>query len=114
MSKAIATLTWSAALETYAWSDEPRGEALPPVTDSPAWFAWLAEVPSFAFRGQAGSCTARLEAVQRGERYWYAYLRMGQKLRKKYLGKTDDLTFARLEQVARLLYAERARDDPPG
>jgi len=43
--------------------------------DSPAWFAWLAERSSFAFHGQAGSFTARLEAVQRGERYWYAQRR---------------------------------------
>jgi hypothetical protein len=41
--------------------------------------------------------------VQRGGRYWYAYLSLGQKLRKKYLGKTADLTLTRLEQVARYL-----------
>src|SRR5205085_924823 len=63
---------------------------------------------SFAFQGQQGSFSALLEAVQRGERYWYAYLRTGQKVRKKYLGKTADLTRARLEQVARVLHTERA------
>jgi LuxR family maltose regulon positive regulatory protein len=78
------------------------------VPGSPAWFAWLAEVSSFAFAGQAGSYTARKEAVQRGDRYWYAYLRTGQKLAKKYLGKTADLTLARLEEVAGVLHADRA------
>src|SRR5947209_3643461 len=114
MPKAASTLTWSTALETYELSGSEPGEALSLVPDTPAWFAWLAGVSSFAFRGQAGSYTARHEAVQRGERYWYAYRRTGQKLRKTYLGKTADLTLARLEQVARLLQAERARDEPPG
>jgi LuxR family transcriptional regulator, maltose regulon positive regulatory protein len=114
MPKAVSTLSWSAAEETYILSEPQSADARALVPDRPAWFAWLAEQSSFAFHGQAGSYTARLEAVQRGERYWYAYLRTGQKLRKKYLGKTDDLTFARLEQVARLLHADRARDDPRG
>jgi len=81
--------------------------ALDVVPGSPAWFVWLAEVSSFAFSGQAGSYTARKEAAQRGDRYWYAYLRTGQKLAKKYLGKTADLTLARLEEVAGVLLAER-------
>src|SRR3989442_5802639 len=116
MPKAASTLTWSAAAQTYELSvtGPERASALSMVPNTPAWFAWLAGVSSFAFRGQAGSYTARQEAVQRGARYWYAYLRTGQKLRKKYLGKTTDLTLARLEQVARLLQAERARDEPPG
>jgi ATP/maltotriose-dependent transcriptional regulator MalT len=113
MPKAASTLTWSAAARTYQWSVEPGGEVHSLIPDSQAWFAWLAELPSFGFNGQEGSFTARLEAVQRGERYWYAYLHTGQKLRKKYLGKTADLTLARLEQVARLLKAEQARDEPP-
>src|SRR6266568_6135341 len=107
MPKAASTLTWSAASRTYQWSVEPGGEVLSLIPDSTAWFAWLTELPSFAFHGQEGSCTARLEAVQRGERYWYAYRRTGQKLRKKYLGKTADLTLARLEQVARVLHPEQ-------
>lgn len=107
MPKAALTLTWSAASGTYAWSGEPGGETHSLVPDSPTWFAWLAELPSFAFHGQAGSYTARQERRGRDERYWYAYLRTGQKLSKKYLGKTTDLTLARLEQVAAMLEAER-------
>src|SRR6266480_539115 len=108
MPKAAFTLTWSAASDTYEWSAEQGFEVLSLVPDSPAWFAWLAERSSFAFHGQQGSYTARLETMQRGERYWYAYRRTGQKLRKKYLGKTADLTIARLEQVARVLHPEWA------
>src|SRR5260221_8936860 len=114
MPKAVSTLSWSAAEETYILSEPQSGAACALAPDSPAWFAWLAERSFFAFQSQAGSCTARLEAVQRGERYWYGYLRLGQKLRKKYLGKTADLRLARLEQVARLLQTERASAGPPG
>jgi LuxR family maltose regulon positive regulatory protein len=108
MSRSVSALSWSAASQTYVLSGPRSGEDLSIAPDSPAWFGWLAERSSFAFHGQAGSYTARLEAVQRGERYWYAYRRTGQQLRKKYLGKTTDLTLARLEQVARVLHAERA------
>src|SRR5947209_2102236 len=114
MPKAASTLTWSTALETYELVGPEPGEVLSLVPDTPAWFAWLAGVSSFAFRGQAGSYTARQETVQRGERYWYAYRRTGHKLRKKYLGKTVDLTLARLEQVAHLLQTEQASAGPPG
>ncbi len=104
MPRAIYALSWSAASQTYVLSGSRNGEDRSIVPDSPAWFAWLDERSSFAFHGQVGSYTARLETVQRGERYWYAYRRTGQKLRKKYLGKTDELTIARLEQVARVLH----------
>src|SRR5260370_41246494 len=109
MPKAVLTISWSAAQETYILSEPQRGAACALAPESPAWFAWLAERSSFAFQGQAGSYTARLEAVQRGERYWYAYLRLGQKLRKKYLGKTADLTLARLGPVPRFRDADPAR-----
>jgi LuxR family transcriptional regulator, maltose regulon positive regulatory protein len=114
MSRAVYALRWSAASQTYILSGPQGEEALSITLDSPAWFAWLTERSSFAFQGQEGFYTARLEAVQRGDRYWYAYQRTGQKLSKKYLGKTADLTLARLEQVARFLYGERASDDSGG
>jgi hypothetical protein len=100
MPKAVSALSWSATEETYVLSGSPSGQDRSITPDSPAWFAWLAEQSSFAFHGQAGFYTARLEAVQRGERYWYAYRRTGQQVHKKYLGKTADLTLARLEQLS--------------
>lgn len=112
MPKTAYTLTWSAASQTYALSGPQSGEARSIAPDSPAWFAWLAGVSSFAFHGQAGSYTARQEAGQRGDRYWYAYRRSREQLRKKYLGKTADLTVAQLEQVAQLLHADRATGVP--
>src|SRR5258708_6954638 len=113
MPKAVSTLSWSAAEETYILSEPQSGAARALAPESPAWFAWLAERSSFAFQGQAGSYTARLEAVPRGQRFWYAYLHPGQKPRKQDLGTTADLTLARLEQAARLLQTERASAGPP-
>jgi hypothetical protein len=108
MPRAGSVLSWSTALENYVLSGSPSEEDRSITPESPAWFAWLAEQSSFAFHGKYGSYTARLEIMQRGERYWYAYRRTDQKLSKKYLGKTADLTIDRLEQVAGLLHPERA------
>jgi LuxR family maltose regulon positive regulatory protein len=105
---ASSTLSWSAVHQVYELSDaEPHG-VLRMTAEDPAWFAWLDEVSSFAFHGQSGSFTARKETKQRGSVYWYAYRKREGTLAKKYLGKTADLTFARLENVAGVLHADRA------
>src|SRR5947209_5401272 len=113
MPKAAYALSWSTTSQTYVLSGPHSDEAHSIAPDSPAWFAWLAERSSFAFHGQAGSYTARLETVQRGEHYWFAYQRNRKKLRKKYLGKTTELSIARLEQIARLLHAVETTDMQP-
>jgi LuxR family maltose regulon positive regulatory protein len=100
------TLAWTPALETYELYETRERGVLRIVPDSPAWFAWLERVSSFAFSGKSGHYTARKEAKQRGDRYWYAYLATGERLTKKYLGKTADLTLARLEHIAGLLRAQ--------
>lgn len=113
MPKTAYTLSWSATAQAYALSGLPDAASLSPAPDTPAWFAWLAGATSFAFSGRSGAFTARKEAMRRGDRYWYAYLRTGHKLSKRYLGKTADLTLARLEQVAGILHAERVRHSLP-
>jgi LuxR family transcriptional regulator, maltose regulon positive regulatory protein len=107
------TLAWSpttAAYELYQTRD--RG-VLQIVPGSPAWFAWLDQVSSFAFAGKSGHYTARKEAKQRGDRYWYAYLATDEHLTKKYLGKTVDVTLARLEHIAGILRAQSEGQFPP-
>lgn len=65
---------------------------------------WLEQNASFAFHSRSGShYTVRKQRVQRGSNYWYAYRRQHERVVKRYLGKTADLTYARLEEVARLL-----------
>ncbi len=105
---ASSTLSWSAHHQVYELSDGQRSGQLHTMIEGPAWFAWLDAVSSFAFHGQRGSFTARKETKQRGAVYWYAYRKREGTLTKKYLGKTADLTFARLEDVAGVLHAERA------
>src|SRR5215472_16898997 len=106
--RATSTIAWSALHQGYELSAPRRGEGLRLTPEDPAWFAWLEEVSSFAFHGQHGSFTARKETKQRGTGYWYAYRKREGTLAKTYLGKTADLTFARLEGAARVLYTPRA------
>jgi len=108
------TLAWSPVTEAYElYQTRDRG-VLNILPESPAWFAWLDQVSSFAFVGQSGHFTARKEAKQRGDRYWSAYLATGEHLTKKYLGKTVNLSLARLEQIAGVLEAEQSAKRPAG
>ncbi len=106
------TLAWSPATETYELYQTRNQGLLSIVPDSPAWFAWLEQVSSFAFSGKSGHYTARKEAKQRGNRYWYAYLATGEQLAKGYLGKTADLILARLEHIAGILSVQSAAQVP--
>src|SRR5215469_10823099 len=99
-------LAWASSQQAYVLMEGEELVSSRIVLDSPAWFAWLAQVPSFAFTGKGGSYTARKE-TRHGDVYWYAYLRTGEKLTKKYLGTTSGLTIARLEHIAGLLQAEQ-------
>jgi LuxR family maltose regulon positive regulatory protein len=67
-------------------------------------FDLLESISSFSFRGRDGEqCTLRKQTVRRGGAYWYAYRRQHRRLVKRYVGKTTDLSLARLEEVARNL-----------
>ena len=98
-------LTWSSEREVYELREHRSQRLLMVTPGGRAWFAWLDSVPSFTFQGQHGQLTVRKESRQRGDRYWYAYRRVGEKRVKKYLGRTTDLTLARLEEIAALLIA---------
>ncbi len=90
----------------YLFMDVLEGgaQARPQLTpDSPNWFAWLDQLKSFHFAGKSGHFTARQEAKQRGDRYWYAYRKAYSRRLKRYLGATTRLTLAYLEQTARFL-----------
>src|SRR5215831_13436435 len=100
-------LAWSATQQSYTLTERAQYELLDIVPESRAWFAWLDGAPSFTFQGKVGSYTARKEANRPGEGYWYAYMRSGEKLLKKYVGRTAEVTLARLEEVAGALSSER-------
>jgi LuxR family maltose regulon positive regulatory protein len=101
-------LSWLSATETYELNQTRDRGKLGIDPGSPEWFTWLEQVSSFAFSGKNGHYTARKEARQRGDRYWYAYLATGEHLAKKYLGKTGDLSLARMEQIADMLSVAQA------
>jgi predicted ATPase/DNA-binding CsgD family transcriptional regulator len=83
----------------YTLHDTRSQQVLAVAPDSHAWCDWLASIPSFTFSGQHGHLTVRQE-TRSGGSYWYAYHRVGEKMAKRYLGRTTELTPARLEQVA--------------
>lgn len=53
---------------------------------------------------------ARKERRPCDEAYWYAYVGVGKNLAKKYLGRTAELTRARLEEATTLLLLETIRE----
>ena len=101
-------LTWSSQRQDYELRERHSQRLLTLTPGGQAWFAWLDSVPSFTFQGQHGHLSVRKESRERGGRYWYAYRRIGEKTVKKYLGRTTELTLARLEEIAALLMAAEA------
>src|ERR1051326_7590447 len=80
------------------------------VLESRAWWNWLAaqEQQTFFFENALGRFTARCE-YKHGGWYWYAYRKQGGKLHKVYLGKSENLTQARLSAIAGALADSAAR-----
>ena len=79
------------------------GEQTPVLVGSAEWYAFLKQLDSFGFEDEKGcSFTARHERRDQ-QSYWYAYRKRGKKLRKIYLGKTDQLEAGRLQAAAREL-----------
>lgn len=77
---------------------------------SPNWERWLDENVSFRFEsGVAGddSFTARRQDRKNGGKFWYAYRKLGGKLRTAYLGKPDELTVEKMLEVATKLASDQ-------
>lgn len=72
---------------------------------------WLKTPENRSFRfvcGFAGeqSFTARKETSKKGKAdYWYGYRKVDGKLHKRYIGKAEDITRSRLEEIANALDA---------
>jgi LuxR family transcriptional regulator, maltose regulon positive regulatory protein len=93
------SLRWNLSQGTYTLYDTRGERELPLDAGDQVWFDWLASIPSFTFSGRHGRLTVRQE-TRSGGIYWYAYRRVGERMVKRYLGRTTDLTPARLEEVA--------------
>src|SRR5438105_860414 len=70
--------------------------------DSTEWSAWLDEQSSFRFETGQASFTVRREA-RLGTWYWYAYRKRHGKLTSTYIGKSEEVTPARLNAIAEML-----------
>jgi LuxR family maltose regulon positive regulatory protein len=100
-------LIWSHFRQVYELHEGEQGSVLDVKSDSFSLEMWLEQHFSFSFRGQNGFFRARKEFYKgRGEGYWYAYARIKGKLTKRYLGRSNVLTLAHLEQVAQLLWCD--------
>ena len=81
-------LRWDLLQGTYTLHDTPSQRVLAVAPDSHTWCDWLASIPSFTFSGQHGHLTVRQE-TRSGGTYWYTYRRVGAKMAKRYLGRTE-------------------------
>jgi AAA ATPase-like protein len=124
----IAQVAWNAQTSIYQVHETQEGTSLSPLDfDSQPWQEWLAQKSSFAFQSKGGHrFTARKETRVRGSIYWVAYRKIGGKLTHTYIGRSEDVTLARLEQVAAFLAGrgdqdanslpaqeQQARQEPP-
>lgn len=120
LKPAIAQVIWNAQDATYQVHEKAREGTDSSRMDfeSKAWQSWLAQHSSFAFSSRDGHrVTVRKEARARGGSYWVAYRKVGGKLTHTYLGRSEDVTLARLEQGAALLSgqdSQAANDLPVG
>jgi len=69
------------------------------------WWNWLKSEKAKSFRfecdfGVKGYRARKEEIKSRSGSFWYAYKRVNGKLRKRYLGKSEELSLERLESIA--------------
>jgi LuxR family maltose regulon positive regulatory protein len=106
----LHALIWSQEQRMYELHTQNRLEQRFQPTDEATWQSWLREVTSFAFHSPAGSLNVYLEHRPRGGAYWYAYQTKEGRTHKRYLGRTETLSLAHLEETARSL---RRKPQPP-
>src|SRR5215467_6175119 len=106
----LHALSWSSEQRLYELHTRDRLEQRFQLTDEATWQSWLRGVSAFAFHSEAGSLNVYLERRPHGGAYWYAYHSKEGRTRKRYLGRTETLSLARLEETARSL---RRKPQPP-
>ncbi|MBA3943528.1 MAG: hypothetical protein H0X37_03080 [Herpetosiphonaceae bacterium] len=94
---ARSTLAWSTKWKAYELREGDQASA---VLDADAWSRWLDEHGSFSFRGRNGRLSLLKERRKAGLGYWYAYRRQRESVAKRYAGRSGELTFVRLEELA--------------
>lgn len=107
----ISSVIWREDRGTYEWCDQDESSPRPLQADEELAISQFLHGSSFAFQGKHGRLTLRKEARTYGEGYWYAYRNQGHKVRKKYVGRTTNMTIARLEDIAESLATEAISAD---
>jgi len=108
MPKRLETRIWLSG-KSYLFSDVEENDELTRKLkpDTPEYYAWLSGLQSFHFEGNEGRFTARRETRKnkggeiREATYWSAYRRYNHKQLRRYIGTTDKLSVATLEDTAR-------------
>ncbi|MBO0789371.1 MAG: hypothetical protein J2P36_00230, partial [Ktedonobacteraceae bacterium] len=93
-------LAWSKEDGRYELRERGENTSYALREDDEWWPSWLAEHRSFAFQGKQGHLNLLKEARARGSDYWYAYRSQNRRTSKRYAGRTADITFSRLEELA--------------
>lgn len=105
---ALYALIWSSERSIYELYEQNNGDHPLVQGGDQQWVMWLAAHTSFSFQGQHGHLNLLKEARKSGgEGYWYAYQRQGKRTTKKYVGRSAELTMARLEEIASMLTCEK-------
>ena len=104
-------LQWSEKSQIYELSIDGHPEQRFGSEDALSWLSFLETHTAFAFQGREGRLSVIQETRPRGTSYWYAYRSHGRRTVKRYLGLTETVTLARLEEVAGML--ARAIHDMP-
>ena len=102
-SREKSAMTPTVQGENLVYQQEGQEQVL--TVDTAAWFAWLETASTFSFGNSEGRFTARREQAghKRGGWYWKAYRKQHGKLSSRYLGKSETITLARLQTVAKEL-----------
>src|SRR5258708_1232629 len=103
----LHALTWSREQNLYELYTQGQLQQRFRPAEEAAWLAWLGSVSSFAFHSPGGSLNVYLERRPRGGVYWYAYHTSQGRTRKRYLGRTETLSLARLDGIAQTLWADQ-------
>src|SRR5947209_7430978 len=103
----LHALTWSREQNLYELYTQGQLQQRFRPAEEAAWLAWLGSVSSFAFHSPGGSLNVYLERRPRGGVYWYAYHTSQGRTRKRYLGRTETLSLAHLEEIAPTLLPEQ-------
>ncbi|GHO94386.1 helix-turn-helix transcriptional regulator [Reticulibacter mediterranei] len=98
---ATCVLVWSVEHKSYELHEQGCRETALLSGDDECWQRWLVTHTSFSFQGRSGQINLLKETRKnKGEGYWYAYRRHGKRVIKRYVGRSVDLSLARLETIA--------------